>query len=64
VPGDAVVRGSEGLPRVWVKETPQLFRPMPVRVAPLDGVNVLLTGGVPAGSRIVVDGAELINQVR
>jgi cobalt-zinc-cadmium efflux system membrane fusion protein len=64
VPGDAVVRGSEGLPRVWVKESPQLFRPMPVRVAPLDGVNVLLMGGVPAGSRIVVDGAELINQVR
>jgi RND family efflux transporter MFP subunit len=64
VTGEAVVRGSEGLPRVWVKESPQLFRPVPVRVAPLDGVNVLLTGGVPAGSRIVVDGAELINQVR
>ena len=64
VPGDAVVRGSEGLPRVWVKESPQLFRPMPVRVVPLDGVNVLLVGGVPAGSRIVVEGAELINQVR
>ncbi len=64
LPGDAVVRGADGLPRVWVKEGPQRFRPQPVRVAPLDGVNVLVTGGLDAGSRVVVDGAELINQVR
>jgi RND family efflux transporter MFP subunit len=64
LPGAAVVRGTDGLPRVWVKIAPQTFRPVPVRVASLDGVNVVVTGGIDAGSRVVVDGAELINQVR
>jgi len=64
VPDAAVVRGPDGLPRVWVKESPQRFRPEPVRIAPLDGDNVVVLGGVEAGSRVVVDGAELLNQVR
>ena len=31
---------------------------------PLDGTRVVVLAGVEAGSRIVVEGAELINQVR
>jgi len=64
VPDAAVVRGPDGLPRVWLKESPQLFRPAPVRIAPLDGGNVVVLSGVEAGSRVVIDGAELLNQVR
>jgi hypothetical protein len=64
LPDSAVVRGDNGLPRVWAKESPQRFRPLPVRVAPLDGAHVVVLGGVAAGTRIVVEGAELINQVR
>lgn len=64
VPDQAVVRGPDGLPRVWLKESPQMFRPQPVRMAPLDGNNVVITGGVEPDSRVVVDGAELLNQVR
>lgn len=64
LPDDAVVRGPDGLPRVWAKETPQVFRPVPVRVAQIDGVNVLVLSGVEAGTRVVTEGAELINQVR
>ena len=60
----AVVRAPNGLPRVWAKEGPQLFKPLPVHVAPLDGEHVVILDGVEAGERIVVDGAELINQVR
>lgn len=64
LPDAAVVRGPDGLPRVWVKEGPQLFRPQPVRIAPLDGDNIVVLSGIEAGSRVVVDGAELLNQVR
>jgi RND family efflux transporter MFP subunit len=64
LPDSAVVRGSNGLPRVWVKMSAERFRSLPVRVAPLDGTNVLVLDGVDAGSRVVVEGAELVNQVR
>lgn len=64
LPDAAVVRAPNGLPQVWAKEGPQLFKPLPVHVAPLDGEHVVILDGVEAGERIVVDGAELINQVR
>lgn len=64
LPAAAVVRAANGMARVWAKEGPQLFRPLPVRVTPLDGENVLVRDGVPDGERIVIEGAELINQVR
>ena len=37
LPDAAVVRGPDGLPRVWVKVSAEHFRPVPVRLAPLDG---------------------------
>ncbi len=64
IPAQAVVRGADGIPRVWVKKGPQLFRPQPVRTTPLDGNNVVVLGGIEPNSRVVVDGAELLNQVR
>jgi hypothetical protein len=35
-----------------------------VRIEPLDGERVLVAAGIEAGKRIVVQGAELIDQVR
>lgn len=64
LPDAAVVRGPDGLPRIWVKVSAEHFRPVPVRLAPLDGTSVLVLDGLEAGSRVVVEGAELINQVR
>ncbi len=64
VPDAAVVRGASGLSQVWVKVAPERFAPRPVRVVALDGERVILTGGVADGDRVVVDGAEIINQVR
>jgi hypothetical protein len=64
LPDAAVVRGQNGLPQVWTKVSAERFEPLPVVTAPLDGAHVLVLSGVPEDARIVVDGAELINQVR
>lgn len=64
VPDAAVVRATNGLPQVWVKVAPERFAPRPVRTAPLDGERVLVTSGLAKGDRVVVEAAELINQVR
>ena len=64
VPGASVVRGTSGLSQVWVKVEPERFAPRPVRVVPLDGERVIVTGGLKDGDRVVTDGAEIINQVR
>ena len=47
-------------PVVYVTATAALLG----RTEPLDAGRVLLAAGVPAGSRVVVRGADLINQVR
>jgi multidrug efflux pump subunit AcrA (membrane-fusion protein) len=64
IPEAAVMRGPAGLPQIWEKVGAERFKPVPVRVVPLDGANVLVTAGLEAGSRVVVEGAEFINQVR
>jgi multidrug efflux pump subunit AcrA (membrane-fusion protein) len=64
LPADAVVRGANGLPQVWSKVSSEVFKPLPVRMLPIDGSRVLVVAGIEAGSRIVTDGAELINQIR
>ena len=64
LPDDSVVRGPNGLPQIWQKVSPELFRPVAVLSLPLDGANVLISAGLEPGSRVVVEGAELISQVR
>jgi RND family efflux transporter MFP subunit len=64
LPEAAVVRGSNGMPQVWSKVSAERFTPVPVRTTSLDGSRVLVLSGLPEGSRVVVEGAELINQIR
>lgn len=64
LPDAAVVRGDHGLSQVWVKSSAENFRPALVRTRPLDGDRVLVTAGLEEGARVVISGAELINQVR
>ena len=64
VPASAVVRASNGLPQVWEHVAAERFEAIAVRTAPLDGRTVLITAGVKEGTRLVVEGAEFINQVR
>lgn len=64
LPEEAVVRGANGLPQVWVKTGPERFKPVMVTSRPLDGVRVLITAGLSVGDRVVTRGAELVNQIR
>lgn len=64
LPRTAVVRMPNGGSAVWDHVTAERFVPRPVRLQPLDGGNVLVLAGVKADQRIVVQGADLLNQVR
>ncbi|MFX5126566.1 efflux RND transporter periplasmic adaptor subunit, partial [Acinetobacter baumannii] len=60
----ALMRAGNGENIVWLHVEPERFVSRPVRSAPFDGDQVLITGGLAAGERVVVQGAELVNQVR
>jgi membrane fusion protein, heavy metal efflux system len=64
VPRDAVVKGGNGELLVWRHGEPERFEPLPVRAEPFDAAHFVIRAGVKDGERIVVHGAELINQVR
>ncbi len=66
LPRAAVVRQGNGLPAVWDHVSAERFVTRPVRVRPLDAGRVLVLGGLPSdpAPRIVVQGAELLGQVR
>ncbi len=66
LPRAAVVRQGNGLPAVWDHVSAERFVARPVRVRPLDAGRVLVLGGLPSdpAPRIVVQGAELLGQVR
>ncbi len=61
---DAIVRSSNGEAVVWVHVEPERFEPKPVRTQPFDAARVIVAAGLTQGDRIVVRGAELINQIR
>lgn len=61
---DAVVRGGNGESLVWRHVEAELFEPRPVRTEPFDATRLLIAAGIGEGERIVVRGAELINQIR
>ena len=64
VPAAAVVRNAANEPVVWIKSGAERFIAQPVRVTPLDPANVLVTEGLAADNRVVVQGAALIAQIR
>ena len=64
VPDAAIVRANNGLQQVWIKTTPETFRAVAIRAEPLDGRQTLVLDGLHAGDRVVISGAELINQIR
>jgi RND family efflux transporter MFP subunit len=61
---DALVRGGNGETVAWRHVEPEYFEPRPVRTEPFDATHVLVAAGIGDGERIVVRGAELINQIR
>ncbi len=64
LPAQAVVRGPSNEPVVWIKSGAERFVPMPVQFRPLDANTVVVTQGLSADNRVVVQGAPLIAQIR
>jgi cobalt-zinc-cadmium efflux system membrane fusion protein len=61
---EAIVRGGNGETVAWRHVEPEYFEALPVRTEPFDATHVLVPAGIGEGERIVVRGAELINQIR
>jgi hypothetical protein len=64
LPRGAVVRGANGQAIVYEHGNAERFVPREIRVEPLDASRVLAVSGIGPGRRIVVEGAELLNQIR
>lgn len=64
LPAQAVTRSPSNETVVWVKASAERFTPRPVQMRPLDARTVLVTSGLGADSRVVVQGASLLAQVR
>lgn len=64
LPAGAVVRSIHNLPQVWIKLSAERFLPQPVKYEVLEPGFVLVTHGLGADNRVVVEGASLLNQVR
>ncbi|GEL42879.1 hypothetical protein MEX01_34700 [Methylorubrum extorquens] len=64
LPRNAVVRSGNGEAMIWRHVEPERFEPRPVRIEPLDATRLIVRAGVAEGDRVVVRGADLINQIR
>jgi hypothetical protein len=64
LPAQAVVRSPANEHVVWIKSGAERFVPQPVRFRLLDAGTVVVTEGLGADNRVVVQGAPLISQIR
>ena len=64
LPAQAVVRNSANEPIVWIKSGAERYIPQPVQFRALDATTVVVTQGLGADNRVVVQGASLIAQIR
>ena len=64
LPRSSVVRSNDGQSVVWAHTGPERFEQRVVASEPIDADRIGITAGLEPDTRIVVRGAELINQVR
>lgn len=64
LPAAALAKNASNENIVWVHTAAEQFAPRTVRVAPLDGARIAVSAGLKDGERVVIDGAQLIGQVR
>jgi len=64
LPRSAVVHDTAGREIVWQHAYPEGFIALPVRIEPIDGEKVMVSAGLTANMRVVVEGADLLNEVR
>jgi cobalt-zinc-cadmium efflux system membrane fusion protein len=64
LPAQAVVRNPSNEPIVWIKSGAERFIAQPVQFRALDAKTIVVTQGLGADNRVVVQGAALIAQIR
>ena len=64
VPAQAVVRNATNEPVVWIKASAERYLPQRVTVRSLNADTVVVTQGLGADNRVVVQGATLLAQIR
>lgn len=64
LPAQAVVRNPSNEPVVWIKSGPERFIPQPIQYRFLDARTVVVSSGLAADNRVVMQGASLIAQIR
>ena len=64
LPAQAVTRSPSNESVVWIKVGAERYVPQPVQVQPVDAQTVVVTKGLSADNRVVVQGASLIAQIR
>jgi membrane fusion protein, heavy metal efflux system len=64
LPAQAVVRSAANEPVVWIKLGAERYLAQRVTVRPLDAETVIVTQGLGADNRVVVQGAPLLAQIR
>lgn len=64
LPAQALTRSAANEPVVWIKSGAERYIPQPVRYQALDAGRIVVTQGLGADNRVVVQGAALIAQIR
>jgi cobalt-zinc-cadmium efflux system membrane fusion protein len=64
VPRSALVRGTDGRQFVWERRSAERFIGHHVSSRSIDAGHVLVTEGLPASVRVVVEGAAALDQIR
>lgn len=64
VPKAALLKLDDGQQALWVHTEPEQFQLVRVATLPLDADRVLVTSGLQSGARVVVQGVQLLAQVR
>ena len=64
LPAQAVSRSAANESVVWIKSGAERFYPQPVQFRPINAEQVVVTQGLAADNRVVVQGAALIAQIR
>ncbi len=64
LPAQAVTRNAANEAVVWIKSGAERYIPQPVQYQALDATRVVVTQGLGADNRVVVQGAALVAQIR
>ena len=64
LPRTALRQVAVGNASVWEHTDAERFVARAVTIVPYDASQILVTGGLMSGARIVVDGAALLSQIR